>query len=140
MKRLNPITNEPFKRGATREDGLIFYAYTKVVKSDGHFKEIWLRVNSLMGIKEKDKTVKKQKYTKKSDRHLPGYSSLTMAQKGVVNMLRRINEDGDWPEEEIVSELIGYELDAGPLLEEAIRHAGDLHFDAKEMFRRSLEE
>ena len=62
-----------------------------------------------------------------------------MAQKGVVNMLRRINEDGDWPEEEIVGELVGYHIDAGPQLEEAIRHAGDLYFDAKELFRRSLE-
>ena len=43
MKRLNPKTNLPFKRGDLREDGLVFRAYrTGRVKKNGEFAEEWL--------------------------------------------------------------------------------------------------
>ena len=43
MKRLNPNTDSPFRRGETREDGFVFFAYTNKLKRNGHFVEIWLR-------------------------------------------------------------------------------------------------
>ena len=45
MKRLNPNTNKPFKKGDVREDGLIFYQYRMVVKpwSAPYFVEYWLK-------------------------------------------------------------------------------------------------
>lgn len=42
MKRLNPNTGNPFKRGDAREDGKVFYSYnTKYVTRNGFFKERW---------------------------------------------------------------------------------------------------
>ena len=142
MKRPNPTTNEPFKRGATREDGFIFFAYTKITKSDGFFKEIWLNPESSSNIKAKDRTTKKAKYQKKTNRHLPGFDNLSAAQKATIHQLQKLGtewiEYGDMTLEMVAEDLMGYEVDAGPLLEEAIRHAGSLPFDAKEAFRLSL--
>lgn len=42
MKRINPETNAPFRRGDARHDGYIFFAYTNKLKLNGYFKEIWL--------------------------------------------------------------------------------------------------
>lgn len=43
MKRKNPATGEHFRRGETREDGYVFFAYTKRMKTSGTFIEIWLK-------------------------------------------------------------------------------------------------
>jgi len=46
MKRLNPNTNAPFKRGDIREDGYIFYQYRKIINSNtGLYTEYWLKPN-----------------------------------------------------------------------------------------------
>lgn len=43
MKRLNPKTGKPFKRGDVREDGKVFVTYQKTtVRADGTYKECWL--------------------------------------------------------------------------------------------------
>lgn len=42
MKRTNDTTGEHFRRGDVREDGYVFFAYTKRRKADGFFVEIWL--------------------------------------------------------------------------------------------------
>jgi hypothetical protein len=42
MKRHNPNTKTPFRRGDVRHDGYVFFAYTNKRKADGHFVEIWL--------------------------------------------------------------------------------------------------
>lgn len=143
MKRPNPTTKEPFKRGTVREDGYVFYSYTKVIKSDGFFKEIWINANSSKLIKEKDRNTKRAKYKKKTDRHLPGFDTLNAQQQATVHMLKKlqaeISQYNDLSEDDIVETLIGYELDVGPLLEEAIRHAGELSFDVRNLFRKSLE-
>lgn len=43
MKRLNPTTGLPFKKGDVREDGYVFRTYYKkeILKKDGFFKEFW---------------------------------------------------------------------------------------------------
>ena len=43
MKRLNPTTDRPFRRGEIRDDGFVFFAYTNKLKRNGQFVEIWLR-------------------------------------------------------------------------------------------------
>lgn len=143
MKRPNPKTNQPFKRGDTREDGYVFFNYTSKVRSDGYFMERWLSVEVSDKMKAKDKAHKKAKYKKKTDRHLPGFDQLSAQQQATVHMLKKLQAEivqyNDLSEGDIVETLIGYELDAGPLLEEAIRHAGELTFDVREMFRKSLE-
>lgn len=139
MKRLNPTTKEPFKRGDVREDGYVFFNYTTKLKSDGYFMERWLSVDASEKAKQKDKDKKREKYERKSDRKSPGFHSLTAAQIRTVHQLERINSEGDWTEEEIIEELIGYEIDSGPLLDEAIYHSGKLYFNAKELFRKALE-
>ena len=54
MKRLNPLTGKPFKRGETREDGFIFVRYltNRPIKENGLFREEW-------------KNPERQKYGKK---------------------------------------------------------------------------
>lgn len=42
MKRMNPKTGKPFKRGDVREDGLIFLCYGSVAKKTGMRHERWL--------------------------------------------------------------------------------------------------
>ena len=42
MKRINPKTNEIFKRGDVREDGCIFFQYQLKKIRDGYFVESWL--------------------------------------------------------------------------------------------------
>jgi hypothetical protein len=139
MKRLNPTTKEPFKRGDVREDGYVFFNYTTKVKSDGFFMERWLSVDASEKAKQKDKDKKREKYERKTDRKSPGFRSLTAAQIRTVHQLERINSEGDWTEGEIIEELIGYEIDGGVLLDEAIYHAGKLNFNAKELFRKAME-
>ena len=41
MKRTNPLTGKIFKKGDIREDGRIFWSYTKFVRKDGFFAEDW---------------------------------------------------------------------------------------------------
>jgi hypothetical protein len=43
MKRLNPSTGLPFKRGDIREDGYVFYQYRKIILKTGNYKEYWLK-------------------------------------------------------------------------------------------------
>lgn len=45
MKRLNPATGLPFKKGDVRENGDIFYQYRKIIKnwSAPYFVEYWLK-------------------------------------------------------------------------------------------------
>lgn len=62
MKRINPDTGCCFRRGDLRADGYVFFAYTNLVKSDGHFKEIWLRPDVSARVKIKDKENKRRKY------------------------------------------------------------------------------
>ena len=43
MKRLNEATNTFNKSGFVREDGKRFYGYTKRLRKDGFFIELWLK-------------------------------------------------------------------------------------------------
>ena len=43
MKRINETTNAPYKSGFTRPDGMRFYGYTKRLRKDGYFIELWLK-------------------------------------------------------------------------------------------------
>jgi hypothetical protein len=47
MKRNNPLTNKPFKRGDIREDGRVFKGYkTTKIKKDGYYVENWVTFSS----------------------------------------------------------------------------------------------
>lgn len=60
MKRLNPLTNKPFKQGDIREDGFIFRAYnSRYLKNDGFFVEEWMSLEKFK--KHKDRSKKWQK-------------------------------------------------------------------------------
>ena len=62
MKRINPTTNLPFKRGDIRSDGYIFFSYSVKKNLNGFFKEIWLRPEVSEKVKVNDKHRKKQAY------------------------------------------------------------------------------
>ena len=43
MKRLNPATGLPFKKGETRENGDVFYQYRRIIRQGtGYYAEYWL--------------------------------------------------------------------------------------------------
>ena len=139
MKRNNPTTNKPFKRGDVRQDGFIFYNYTNQVKSDGFFMERWLSAESSILAKSKDRDAKKAKYQRKTNRKSPGFDTLSPKIQATVNQLRRIHDDQvanqDLSEDDMVEMLIGYELDPAEL-NIAIEHAQPLCFDAKTVFSK----
>lgn len=62
MKRPNPKTGLPFKRGDVREDGYIFtnYRYDRPVKKNGNYREEWASPKSFKNIQSlqsnRDKT------------------------------------------------------------------------------------
>lgn len=132
----------PFKRGESREDGFVFFNYTGKLKSNGFYQERWLSVEVSNKMKDKDRAKKKALYKRKTARHSPGFDRLSTAQKATTNFLKKLSEEwvqyGDMTIEMVAEDLIGYQIDTGPLLEEAIQHAGPLAFDAKEAFRISL--
>jgi hypothetical protein len=47
MKRLNPDTGEPFKRGDMRDDGKVFFVYSATVGKNGFKGERWITVSEL---------------------------------------------------------------------------------------------
>lgn len=54
MKRINPKTGNPFKKGDTREDGRLFLSYqiARGIKKDGYFGEHWVTPESFKKCKE----------------------------------------------------------------------------------------
>lgn len=61
MKRMNPSTQELFKRGDVRQDGYVFFAYTNRRKGDGLFVEIWLKPESSKKATLRDRDRKRKK-------------------------------------------------------------------------------
>jgi len=51
----------PFRRGDVREDGLVFFGYTKKLRQDGTFKEIWLRPAVSERVRGRDRDRKKER-------------------------------------------------------------------------------
>jgi len=139
MKRHNPSTQQPFKRGDTREDGFIFFNYTARIRSDGFFMERWLSPEASVKAKNKDKQLKKSKYQRKTDRHLPGFDKLSPKIQATVNQLKHVHTEQvqyqDLSFDDIVEMMIGYELEPKDL-DIAIEHAQPLCFDAKEVFQK----
>lgn len=57
MKRLNPQTGKPFKRGDIKEDGKVFYGYNlKQPTKTKFFYEKWATKNSFKDLKEHNKS------------------------------------------------------------------------------------
>ena len=139
MKRINKHSGQPFKRGDTREDGFVFFNYTAKIRSDGFFMERWLSPEASEKAKAQDKTTKRSKYQKKTNRHSPGFDDLSPRVQATVNQLRRVHDEqtqhGDLTEDEMVEMLVGYELDPEEL-NTAIKHAQPLCFDAKTVFSK----
>jgi hypothetical protein len=139
MKRTNPTTQLPFKRGDVRDDGFVFFNYTAKIRSDGFFMERWLSPESSDKAKAQDKTTKRSRYQKKTTRHAPGFDKLSPKIQATVNQLRRIHDEQvvnqDLSEDDMVEMLIGYELDPEEL-NTAIEHAQPLCFDAKTVFSK----
>ena len=141
MKRNCLNTNEPFKRGAVREDGFVFFAYTKVIKTDGFFKEIWLSPDASEKAKAKDRNLKKAKYQRKSQRHSPGFAEMTPYLRSIVNQIKRLDEDQrqykDMSLEQIGEELAEHMISAEQW-DEVVAHSGPVCFDLKEAIRIAL--
>lgn len=141
MKRLNPNTNQPFKRGDCREDGYVFFNYTAKVKTDGYFLERWLSPDVSEKRKEKDKASKKAKYQRKSQRQSPGFSELRPLVKAAIHLIQKLNDEqkayGDLTPQLAAEDLAGYDLTSEEwdiVVEQTKPH----QFDVKEAIRLSL--
>lgn len=131
----------PFKRGDTREDGLVFYNYTNKLKLNGFFQERWLTPDVSDVVKVKDKSKKREAYKRKSDRRAPGFAKLSAKTQATANRLRYIHEEQqthkDLSIDDMAEMLIGYELETEEL-NLAIEHAQPLCFDARAVFNKLL--
>jgi hypothetical protein len=88
MKRLNPKTNQPFKRGDVREDGKVFFNYTSIVKADGFFTERWISAKSSDRAKESDRNRKNSQYVRKTARLPNGYRKMCNYDASVIFQLK----------------------------------------------------
>jgi len=68
MKRLNPETGQPYKRGDIRDDGYVFNNYTRITKKNGFFKEVWLKPQIFAKTKESDRNKKNIAYKRTTNR------------------------------------------------------------------------
>jgi len=113
MKRLNPNTNQPFKRGDVREDGYVFFNYTNRTKADGFFAERWLHPSNSEKAKAKDRDAKKGKYQRKSTRLPQNYQKLLDYDKNAIRQFkicwRDKMEDPSITEADLREMMIGYE-------------------------------
>ncbi len=91
MKRLNPKTNLPFKRGQVREDGKVFYKYElNRVKSDGYFIENWLAPEVFKQIKEKAKKARFDKYPRKQANFPRGWDRRLGLRRGWIQEAKEV--------------------------------------------------
>lgn len=112
MKRLNPNTNQPFKRGDVREDGKVFYNYTNIVKADGYFIERWISEESRERAKESDRNSKNTKYVRKSTRLPRGYKKFCNYDIHLIYILKNAwqkKHEENYSDEDIREILAGYD-------------------------------
>lgn len=141
MKRLNPNTNEPFKRGDVRQDGFVFFNYTAKLKSDGFFLERWLSPEVSEKRKAKDRNSKKAKYQRKSQRKGPGTSSAPQHVQFAINAIRRLHEDNLQYKDVDVNVAADTFIEHNLTPDEwdyAISAAGPVSYDVKEAVRLAV--
>jgi hypothetical protein len=61
MKRLNPKTGKPFRKGDVREDGFIFRAYHGRLQKDGYLKEDWFSPECYYAYEERQNKIKEKR-------------------------------------------------------------------------------
>lgn len=61
MKRINPATNQPFKYGDRRADGMVFFNYRSDVLLSGFQGERWLTLEKFMLAESRDRFLKHKK-------------------------------------------------------------------------------
>ena len=96
MKRLNPITNKPFKQGDIREDGYMFknYIYKRVNKTTGFFIEDWIHPDKIARRKQMVKESIKNHYEANKDVYKENAKKWTAA-----NLTKRRKIRQDWKKE-----------------------------------------
>ncbi len=70
MRRINPKTKKPYKRGDKRSDGEIFNRYSSNKGTDGYFQEIWYSKEFIHRVKLR------YRRTKRTTRRKPGFKNL----------------------------------------------------------------
>jgi len=61
MRRLNPKTGKPFRKGDVREDGFIFRAYHGRLQKDGFIKEDWFSPEVYAKYEERQNIIKNKR-------------------------------------------------------------------------------
>ena len=67
MKRLNPKTGKPFRKGDVREDGFIFRAYHGRLQKDGFLKEDWFSPEKYAEYEKRQSEVKSKRQIKRKE-------------------------------------------------------------------------
>lgn len=113
MKRLNPKTNAPFKRGDVREDGYVFFNYTTRIKTDGYYAERWLHPDNSQKAKTRDRISKRGKYQRKSTRLPQNYKALLNHDAKAIAQFKTCwrlkTTDPEITKEDLEEMMIGYE-------------------------------
>ena len=93
MKRLNPKTGKPFKRGETRADGYRFVTYRKtIIKKNGFYEEEWYSREKFESKKLRDKLRQRIKYN--TDREYREHKKL----KAKLRQRTKYNTDREYRE------------------------------------------
>ena len=85
MKRLNPETNLPFKRGDIRADGRLFCGYKSKVKQNGFYGEDWVNQESFDKKYLKNLEFKKQDYSINFSKYQNRLSAWAKSNRDVKN-------------------------------------------------------
>lgn len=84
MKRLNPATGEPFRRGDTREDGKVFYQYktSEPTNSEGLYREVWVSHDYLENTKKAQRDWQRANPDRSEDARLRHKYGITLEDRG----------------------------------------------------------
>lgn len=85
MKRLNPLTNIPFKQGDIREDGYVFWGYKIKKKSNGFFQEQWCSPDSLIRRRKHYQNWQKSNYENNKETQLKWHKKYAENNRQIYN-------------------------------------------------------
>ena len=92
MKRLNPLTEQPFEKRDVRNDGFIFKSYDyRHLRKNGFYAEVWLNPISFKKCVTEDKRKKQSRDSKYAKQNRPKRNALVAKRKAA-----KLNRTPSW--------------------------------------------